>query len=602
MKNPIRKILAILMCSILLISLAGCSILPKIGRRKDPEQAATVPAPSQTPAPSSGKTALPEYYHYEPEAFYKDCEKMVEAYNAGKTEEAFSLYEHLADELTEIEDLSNIAYIKYSENVNDPYFNDEYYYENEVWVTAHDRFFSACLEMISGAHEEEFRSVAGEKLSSWYEGYEPMTQEQIDLSLKETELVQQYYSQADTMMDTSCEIGGKEYRFSDVLEDDSALAELNPELYIEIYTTCLENYNALVGETFMELVDVRTKIASAAGYDNYADYADAETYFREYTTENLDAFKSVVKHYSGELQKYTYVFSGFDTFSCSSTQQLLSDVGGIFSEISPLTKEAFAYLTENNLYSIGSESERTDGAYTTYLSRCDLPYLVEKTDGSSSDVLTFAHEFGHFTAFHNDIYPDLLTDSGCLDLQETHSQALELLFCEKAEPLFGSENKYILAQSVLTTASTVIDGCILDDWQREVYKNPDMTLDEINDCFRRVEEEYGSAYYPGLEYLWCDIPHNFEAPMYYISYAISAMGALQIWKLCHENYSDGISVWEKLIKEGAYNDNYSGVMENVGLKTFYETEAMDEILSDSLYYVVQTWYQSPMDIQDIFNW
>ena len=139
--------------------------------------------------------------------------------------------------------------------------------------------------------------------------------------------------------------------------------------------------------------------------------------------------------------------------------------------------------------------------------------------------------------------------------------------------------------------SAVLDGCLMDDWQREVYENPDMTLDEINDCFGRLANEYGEGGYPGAEYLWCEIPHNFENPMYYISYAISAMGALQIWDQSRDNYAAGMESWENLIKAGPYADTYSDTMKNVGLKTFYETDAMNEVLRDTLIYIIQTYSQ-----------
>ena len=65
-----------------------------------------------------------------------------------------------------------------------------------------------------------------------------------------------------------------------------------------------------------------------------------------------------------------------------------------------------------------------------------MPYIVAKTDGSAQNAITLAHEFGHFTAFHTVPMPYPLLDSGSLDLEETHSQGLQILFTERADSLF----------------------------------------------------------------------------------------------------------------------------------------------------------------------
>ena len=201
-----------------------------------------------------------------------------------------------------------------------------------------------------------------------------------------------------------------------------------------------------------------------------------------------------------------------------------------------------------------------DGGYTIYFTKEQLPYIFIKTEGSADDALTFSHEFGHFAAFHAVPAPYPTIDSGNLDLEETHSQGLQLLFTEKADALFGQYAESIKAYNVIRIASAVLDGCIFDDWQREIYANPDMTLDEINECFRQTELNYGASYYTGLEYVWCDIPHNFESPMYYISYAISAFGALQIWSLSREHYEEGSDSLGVPDQTGPYEEDYDSVM------------------------------------------
>ncbi len=583
-KNFFRKTAACAVCIICIIALSGCSFFGiHIGKRPPEPSVINVPDFPQTPE----TPALPEYEHYDSSAFLADCEEMLRLYEGGKTQEAFSMYSELEDELLKMDELQSVAYIKYSENVNDEYYSDEYDYMDETVVNASDAFFTVCHQMITGASSSDFIDfLDDEKYISEYQDYEPMDAEQLDLFSRENDLIRQYYSQADTLMETSCTIGGKEYTFDDVLGDNAReLYNQDSNLYMEVYETCLKKYNALVGETFLELVDVRTKIAASYGYDSYSDYADEKVYKREYSVSDLEVMKEAVKGCGGDIQYFTSVFSDDSDFYYADSSDLVSKVGSILKDISPLASESFDYFWNNQLFSIGEESERMDGGYTIYLSKSQMPYIVAKTDGSAQNAITLAHEFGHFTAFHTVPMPYPLLDSGSLDLEETHSQGLQILFTERADSLFKSDTDNIRSYNVMRLLSAVLDGCVLDDWQREVYANPGMTLDEINDRFKRIEIEYGSDDYTGLEYLWCDISHNFESPMYYVSYAVSALGALQIWAVSQKNFDQAVSAWESLIEQGPYAEDYFSVMKTAGLKTFDEPHATEDILDDAVSYL-----------------
>ncbi|MBR3244797.1 MAG: hypothetical protein IKF90_19265 [Parasporobacterium sp.] len=601
-KNIALKILALLLCLIFVFSLTSCRF-PKIGRRQNqPEQPETSVSEQPTEKPESVSSSsqtqkeslILDYYHYDPQEFYEAINKMLVQYEKGDSEGVQKLYSELLDELKEINDLYGIAYIKYTENVNDTYYNEESDYENELSLTAVDRLFTACHEMATGKTPEVFTGSLDEEHISYFEKYVPLTKEQIAMEVRENDLVQQYYSQYDDMDDISCTIGGKEYHFSDILGDEAEkLATLNPDLYSELFQTCLKEFNKQVGETFLELLALRAELAKSYGYDNYADYADKEIYFRDYSTQDIAGFKDVVKRYAQNILYYQYAFPAFNVLSLPKGSADLKKTGEVLAGFSDYTEKAYQYLTENNLFSIGPESERMDGAYTMYLPGRDLPYLFMRTNEKYTDALSFSHEFGHFTAYHFTTQ-DIVTDQQCLDIAEAHSQGLALLFSGKTESVFGTDPKAIQTDAVLKIAGNIINGCVLDDWQREVYANPDMTLDEINDCYKRFLQEYGTEPYPGMEYLWCEYSHNFEVPMYCFGYASSSMGALQIWQKSLENFEDGVSSWEKLVELGPYC-KYADAMEKAGLKPFYDVESSDKVLSDTLFYVVQAYYQSALE-------
>ena len=63
-----------------------------------------------------------------------------------------------------------------------------------------------------------------------------------------------------------------------------------------------------------------------------------------------------------------------------------------------------------------------------------------------------------------------------------------------------------------------------DEFLAEVYSDPTLSLAEINARFKDISEAYGYYYPEGQEesWFWARVPHNFQSPFYYISYAVSA--------------------------------------------------------------------------------
>ena len=85
-----------------------------------------------------------------------------------------------------------------------------------------------------------------------------------------------------------------------------------------------------------------------------------------------------------------------------------------------------------------------------------------------------------------------------------------------------------------------------DELQRYAYSTSGVTLQQINEEYRRIAGEYGivDADDPRTEmYGWYEIPHTFTSPMYYISYAVSALPALELFALQQESPEDALDVY-----------------------------------------------------------
>lgn len=114
-----------------------------------------------------------------------------------------------------------------------------------------------------------------------------------------------------------------------------------------------------------------------------------------------------------------------------------------------------------------------------------------------------------------------------------------------------------------------------DEFQTAVYADPDMTLQEVNRLFKSISEEYGCVYDEGEEEscFWVEIPHTFQSPMYYISYAASALSALDLWLISLEDRDKAVDIYLELAAMGMSRP-YRETVETVGLEDIFRERTM----------------------------
>ena len=213
---------------------------------------------------------------------------------------------------------------------------------------------------------------------------------------------------------------------------------------------------------------------------------------------------------------------------------------------------------------------------------CDV-YLSSFTGtptGGYGDISTFVHEFGHFTAYYNLGN----TGAGTLDINEIQSQANEALFMPYYKKMYSEASAAKIEKQELFKSIfwSVLMGCLFDEFQRELYLKPHTynTPQSVNALFDRLIEEYNATAYiprPQLRYWWAEVPHTFQSPFYYISYAVSQLPALII-------YEDSISDRGAAIAEYNYIQNYGDgtytfntLLEKAGVKSPFEKETISSL-------------------------
>ena len=133
------------------------------------------------------------------------------------------------------------------------------------------------------------------------------------------------------------------------------------------------------------------------------------------------------------------------------------------------------------------------------------------------------------------------------------------------------------AEQLIDGLYAILSGCMEDEFQQRVYENPDMTLEDMNAVYLQLAEEYGFAElygYTGTE--WAAIPHSFQSPMYYISYAVSMIAAMEIWELSEKDYDAARDVYLTILCRPA-NSKFRTLATENGLKDPVSPETVQSL-------------------------
>ena len=117
-----------------------------------------------------------------------------------------------------------------------------------------------------------------------------------------------------------------------------------------------------------------------------------------------------------------------------------------------------------------------------------------------------------------------------------------------------------------------------DEFQTAVYQDPDMSLEDINRLFKQVSEQYGYVYAEDQEEstFWVEVSHNFQNPLYYISYATSALSSLDLWLRAQEDWDEAVDLYMDLTAL-SLDVPYRAAIRYVGLTDIFRRGAVEEL-------------------------
>ena len=250
----------------------------------------------------------------------------------------------------------------------------------------------------------------------------------------------------------------------------------------------------------------------------------------------------------------------------------------MYHELSPETAEFIDFMQDNELFDVESRPGKMSGGYMTSLPSYKAPFIFANWNNTSGDVDVLTHECGHaFEGYVAERNPKVPADLECpgMESAEIHSMAMEFLTAPWHHLLFGKDtDKYALLHAEDSFVFLAY-GCEVDEFQHIMYQNPDLTPDERNAEWLKLEKKYrpwidfDNLPFYGRGAGWQRQLHIYECPFYYIDYCLSTMAALQFFLLSLTDHKDAWERYLRLVRRAGLA-SYTELLETAGLKVPFE--------------------------------
>lgn len=363
------------------------------------------------------------------------------------------------------------------------------------------------------------------------------------------------------------------------------------------YATNNENLDNI----FDKLVKIRHAIALKLGYKNFIEMGYARMGRTDYGAEQVATFReSIFKNMVPiaiklkerqckrlGLERLEYYDQSFMYTSGNATPKgdpdwILENGKKMYNELSEETKEFFNFMTTHELMDLVNKKGKQSGGYCTYLPVYKAPFIFSNFNGTSHDIDVLTHEAGHaFQAYNSRDFEVSEYYWATSEVSEIHSMSMEFFTWNWMESFFKEDTAKYKFEHLAGALNFIPYGTAVDEFQHEIYENPQMTPKERNQTWRKIEKKYlPFRNYDGIEYLeeggfWQQQAHIFASPFYYIDYVLAQVCAFQLWVRMQTQFSDTWKDYVSLCKAGG-SKPFLELLKIANLKSPFEDQTINE--------------------------
>ena len=481
--------------------------------------------------------------------------------------EQLKIYREKDEIVSHIDTQFSIASIRHTVDTRDDFYDKEieYLYEQDPMLTEKVQAFNKAL-VVSPCRAELEKSLGSLVFKNIELRLKAFSPEIIPLMQEESKLSNEYeklYASAKVpFMGKTCTIA----QLGPYKQDPDRAVR---KAALEAEGGFFDEHQAEFDELYDKLVKNRTEQARKLGFENYVElgfirmgrncYAPGDVaFFRDQVVRDLVPLTVKVKARQAkrlgidDFKFYDNALAYKDGSAKpqGTPEEIMAAGRKMYEELSPETAEFIHLMMENDLFDVLAKEGKAPGGYCTGLPDYGYPFIFSNFNGTSGDVDVLTHEAGH--AFADFMATRLIETPAnrlpTMEGAETHSMSMEFLTAPWHHLFFGPlTDKYELSHA--EDALTFIPyGCLVDHFQYEVYSHPEMTPEERNETWAKLEKlyrpyiDFADLPFYGRGAGWQRQMHIYSSPFYYIDYCMAQVMSLQFFALSLE---DRDAAWKK---------------------------------------------------------
>lgn len=352
-----------------------------------------------------------------------------------------------------------------------------------------------------------------------------------------------------------------------------------------------------------QLITVRNEIAEVNGFSSFVDYMNIEKGRHGYGQKELLEFCENVKEelvdFSGMLNREQAKRLGLEKLTSYDSQisfldgnakpigngeELREKAKKMYEDLSSDISELYNSMADYEYIDVSESPNKISGmGFCTELFNIKFPYVFGNCNGSIHDVDVLTHEIGHAYQMYLSLknQPLYVYSSMPNDVAEIPSKTMEHFTQDYAELFFENDAEKFRFQFLEQTLTEVVAYCAIHEYESWIYSNPKAT-----------SEERAKKYYEGMVEINPNIDDSelkefmisgsslyrsmgvYMFPFYLISYALSAMSAMEFAKRFSEDKENTWKDYSKLCSAGG-SLSYKELLEIANLNSPFEKSTIE---------------------------
>jgi len=523
--------------------------------------------------------------------------QLMDSKDISKTVDIIRTFFKLQDQY---ETMAQLVYIRYSLNTADPFYETERNFFDEEGPNVTEAFQKVIQTIIDLEDRKSLEKAFG---ALFFKKYEQQLKT-FDPSIKghlvtENKLVTEY---SKLIASARIEFDGQVLNLSKMAPYMQSLDRNVRHDAQHAVSSFFETKEEALDDIYEKLIKIRHEIALALGYKNFIqlgydrlgrldyDQQDVEVYRKQIEEDVVPYVKTLVQRQEKRLglnaiKSYDL---GIKFLSGSAKPKgdkktLLEAASQMYQEMDNTIHDFFEFMLDHELLDLDSKENKESGGYATLIPDYGYPFIFANFNGTAHDVDVLTHEAGHALQMYlsKDLIPEYRHST--LEAAEIHSMSMEFLAWPWMALFFKEDTQKYYYQHLEGSISFLPYGALIDHFQHEVYRNPQLSKAERKIIFRTLEKrylpykDYDDDLFLNKGTFWYRQIHVFSDPFYYIDYTLAQVVAFYFWHAYRVDKEAALKTYLSVCRVGG-SMTFSSILESHQLPLPFKQGMIKQLL------------------------